>query len=76
MAGCCKLLGAKMLCLKMSTRSGHNVPINHQQGKYNFLFCSFLSLYEWKGVNTFIGQNLYISGYRKHSFTQAQSQHD
>ena len=63
--------------------SGHNVPVNLQQGNC-FPFCSFLSLCEWKSVNTFKVQAsvaehweravTYISGYRQYSFTKVQSQ--
>ena len=49
--GCCKLLGVGILCsCSYSPRSGYNVPVNLQQDKCYSLFCSFLSLYEWKSA--------------------------
>ena len=51
MAGCCKLLGAGILCsCSCLCRSGHNGPINLQQDYCYFQFCNFLSLYEWENV--------------------------
>ena len=51
MVGCCKLLGARILCsCSCSGRSGYNVPINLQQDKWYSLFCNILSLNEWKSV--------------------------
>ena len=46
--GCCRLLGAGILCsCSCSPRSGCDVPVNLQQDKCYSLFCNFLSLYEW-----------------------------
>ena len=56
MAICCKLLGAGIHCCQ--SRSGYNVPVNLQPDKGCSLFCSFLSLYEWKSVITLKGQRL------------------
>ena len=48
MAGCCKLLDARILCFCICTfKCGHNVLTNLQQDKYYSLLCNFLSLYEW-----------------------------
>ena len=56
---CCRFLGVGILCpCSCPHRSGHHVPVNLQQGKCYSLFCSFLSLYEWKSVNTLKGQSL------------------
>ena len=49
-AGCFKLLGARILCsYSCPHRSGQDVPINLQKDKCS-LFCNFLSLGEWKIV--------------------------
>ena len=57
MAGCCNPLGAGILCsCSCPDRSGHNAPIKLQQ--VLFSVCNFLSLYDWKSVNTFKGQSL------------------
>ena len=51
MVDCCRLLGVRVLCSCICpSRSGHDVPVNLQQDKGYSLFCSFLSLYEWKSV--------------------------
>ena len=51
MVGCCKLLGAGILCSCCCLpKSSHDVSVNLQQNKCYFLFCNFLSLYEWKHV--------------------------
>ena len=51
MAGCCRLLGAGILCsCSCPGRSGHNVPVDLQQDKCYSLFCNFLSLYDWESV--------------------------
>ena len=48
---CCKLLGVGILCSHSCLhRSGQDVPVNVQQDKCYFLFCNFLSLYEWRSV--------------------------
>ena len=77
MAGSCNFLMQESC---YPGRSGHNVPVNHHQDKGYSLFCNFLSLYEWKSVNTFKGPvweaepckwvGLCISGCRQHSFTK------
>lgn len=42
MVGCCKLLGARILCSSDSYCSSSNsVPINLQQGKYYSLLVTF-----------------------------------
>ena len=47
----CRLLGVGILCsCSCPRRSGHDIPLNFQQDKYYSLFCSFLSIYEWKSV--------------------------
>ena len=46
-----KLLGIGILCpCSCPCRSGHDVPVNLQWDKCYFLFCNFLSLYEWESV--------------------------
>ena len=53
MSGCCKLLGAGMLCsYTCPCRSGYNILINLQQENFYFLFFNFLSLYEWKTITS------------------------
>ena len=50
-AGCCKLLGAGILCsCSCPCRSGHDVPINLPRDKCYSLFCNFSCLYEWKSA--------------------------
>ena len=45
MAGCCKLLGAGILCsYSCPCRSGHSVPVNLQEDNFYFLFCNFFFL--------------------------------
>ena len=80
MAGCNKLLGARILCSCICPcRSGHNVSINLQQDKYYSLFCNFLSLYEWKSVILLKlrtlrrGGILYILGYAAAAAKSLQS---
>ena len=49
--GSCKLLGAGTLCSGIYPgRSGHDVPVDLQEDKYDSPFCKFLSLYEWGNV--------------------------
>ena len=49
MVGCCKLLGARILCSSDSYCSSSNsVPINLQQGKYSLLVTFYY--YEWKSI--------------------------
>ena len=51
MAGCCRLLGAGILCsCSCPCRPVHHVPVNLQQDKCHSLFCNYLSLCEWKSV--------------------------
>ena len=48
-AGCCKLLGARILCFcSCSCRFGYNLAVNLQQNSCYLLFYNFL--YEWKSV--------------------------
>ena len=48
---CWKLFSTGIFCsCSCPPWSDHNVPINFQQNKCYFLFCNFLSLYEWKSV--------------------------
>ena len=49
-AGCYKLLGARILSSYSFNRSGHSRPINLQQDKCYSLFCNFLFVYEIKSV--------------------------
>ena len=52
-------------------RSGLDVTVNLQQHKCYFLFCNFLSLYEWKSVTPLKVRTLsigHISGYMKYYF--------
>ena len=56
--GCCKLLGAEILCsCRRPHRSGHSVPRNFQQDKWYSLFCHLSSLCKQK-CYTFKNQNL------------------
>ena len=48
-AGCCKLLGARILCFcSCSYRFGYNLAVNLQKNSCYLLFYNFL--YEWKSV--------------------------
>ena len=59
LAGCCKFLDARILCVCICTfRCGHNVLTNLQQDKYYSLFFSFLSLYEWGKCYAFKDKSL------------------
>lgn len=49
--GCfCKLHVGILCSCSCPGRSGHNVPVNLQEGKCHSLFCNFLSVCEWKNV--------------------------
>ena len=51
---CCKLLGVRILWSCISPQmSCRHVPVNLQQNNCYFLFCNFLSLYEWRSVILF-----------------------
>lgn len=67
MADCCKFLDADVLCsCSCQSRSGHSVPLNHQQDNCYFLLCNFLKI---KALRT---PFMCISGSRQCSFTKVQ----
>ena len=60
MAGCCKLLGARILCsCSCSHWSGHNVPVNFQQDKCHSVFLLQIFMSIWMAMcYTFKSQSL------------------